>query len=237
MLQVYSTDRGLLVPTVMLTENEGKIVAPTISNNPADGLIIFHDGRNNIGKGLYYYDAILQQWKRYSDFTQTQANLSLDNFAEIFEARSLGNGTPYALLQDYYIPWNSGEEGLNIGTSFVFVNDTAISVSQGVSMEADLFRMEGIGETIFSVVISATLTSTTPLNTITGRLFLNGTEVDNIFFRHTFQLKDNPTNLRTSGNIVLTNKDLIDFRFISDEKNKGVEVENLNIRFEKLGEL
>ena len=52
MLQVYSTDRGLLVPTVMLTENEGKIVAPTISNNPADGLIIFHDGRNNIGKGL-----------------------------------------------------------------------------------------------------------------------------------------------------------------------------------------
>lgn len=236
MLQVYSNDRGLMIPTVLLTYDEGKKVAPSITVTPADGLIIFHDGSNNIEKGIYYYDAVLQEWARYSDLSQTQTSQSLDNFAEMYESRDFGNGTSYDLSMDYFIPWSSGQAGLR-GTAFEFLDSETVSLAPGVQGTADRYHINSANSAIYSVVVSATIASTTPFNTTTGQLFINGTQVPDVFFRHTFQLKDKPTSLKTSGNIQLNPGDKIDFRFISNDKNNGVQVENLNIRLSKLGEI
>ena len=236
MLHIHSPNSGLLIPTITLTYDEGNVVAPSIPN-PTDGLIIFHDGSNSIEKGFWFYDDIPQRWVSFTDFTTQIAQQSLDDFAEIYESKDLGSGTPYDLYLEYYVPWASGTPGWK-GDAFSFEDDVDVVVNPpSTTMPADQLKISSSNDAIYSVEISATIASTTPANTITGKLFKNGNEVSNIFFRYTFQLKDKPTSLNTSGNIQLSPGDVIDFRFTSTEKNKGIEVENMNIRLAKLGEI
>lgn len=234
-LEIYSDNAGLLVPFVALNYNDlGNIEAPGIPVTPADGLIIFHDGSNNIDKGLWYYDATLPGWVIYSDFSSTMAETGLDDFGEMYEANELGSGTPYDLDSSFFNPWESAAEGLT-GSAFNFLDHQLVNTETGTAY-ADQFMISGL-DAVYSVVISATLAATAPSTTVTGALFLNDVMVDHIFFRHTFQLKDKPTSLSTIGNIEIHDGDRLDFRFTSDVKNKGVEIENLNVRFTKMGEL
>ncbi|MEN8224489.1 MAG: hypothetical protein ABFS05_03930 [Bacteroidota bacterium] len=237
MLELDSDRGGLLVPKIILSYDEGDIVAASIPVTPADGLIIFHDGSNDITKGLWYYDAVIPAWTIYSDFSSTLSNQSLDDFGEMHEAQSLGLGTLYELSEVYNTPWASATPGLK-GTAFTFLDSdsTFATTETGASMPVDQFLISGV-DAIYSVVISATLVSTTTSNTVTGTLFVNDVAVPHLFFRNTFQLKDKPTSLNTSGNLELGPGDKIDFRFISTVKNNGIEVENLNIRLAKLGDL
>src|SRR5210317_40180 len=93
MLEVHSDNSGLLIPTIELNWDEGEKVAPGLAGAPADGLIIFHDGRNNIDKGLWYYDAEISKWVIYTDFNSEQSEQDINDFAELYESNELGEGT------------------------------------------------------------------------------------------------------------------------------------------------
>ena len=239
MLEISSTNRGFLMPVISLTYVEGKIAAPSISATPADGLIIYNNAVSvGISKGFWYYDAELDggTWVFYSDLSSVQSEQSLDDFAEMYEVEDYGNGTLYELSQDYFIPWSSGEPGLK-GLAFDFIDSETVTVSPGIDVEADRYEINTQVAAIYSAVVSTTIASTTPSNTVTGQLFINDVKVDNIFFRNTFQLKNKPTSLNTSGNIQLEPGDKVDFRFKSSDKNNGIKVEYVNIRLTKLGEI
>lgn len=240
MLQIISSDRGLLIPSVSMVVNDGKPAPSNITVTPADGLLVYnHNGSNeDVSRGFWYYDAELNsgEWVFYSDLTTVEATTSLDDFAEMFEVQDYGNGTQYLLSQDYFIPWRSGTPGLK-GAAFEFLDDEEVILTPTVSDTADQIKINTVGEAVYSVIISATIASTAPSNTVTGQLFVNDVAVDNIFFRNTFQLKDKPTSLNTSGNIQLGPDDRVDFRFKSKDKNKGIKVEYVNIRLVNLGEI
>ena len=236
MLALVSDDAGLKIPTIELVYDEGEVAAPAIPGTPADGLIIFHDGRNNITKGMWYYDAEIAKWIIYTDFNTEQSELNIDDFGELFESNDLGAGTTYSLEDTHHKPWSSAETGLK-GTAFTFLDSEPVTTELGVNADtADQYQITGPAA-IYSVVISATIAATAPATTVTGSVFVNNVKVDHLFFRHTFQTKNTPTSLNTSGNLEIQTNDKIDIRFISTTKNKGISVENLNFRLAKITEL
>lgn len=240
MLQIVSPDRGLLMPRVSMVVNEGKPVPSNINVTPSDGLLVFNFNGSNadVSRGFWYFDAELNdgEWVFYSDLNTVEATQSLDDFAEMFEVQDYGAGTYYELSPDYFLPWRSGTPGLK-GDAFEFIDDEEVMVLPTVSDTADRFKINTGVEAVYSVIISATIASTTPSNTVTGQLFINDVAAENIFFRNTYQLKDKPTSLNTSGNVQLGPNDKLDFRFKSVDKNKGIKVEYINIRLTKLGEI
>lgn len=235
-LDIRSTTSGLLIPYVALEYNDQSIIyAPGIAVTPADGLIIYNNASSTgVDKGLWYYDATLPGWILYSDFSSTLSERELDDFGEMYESTTMGAGTEYLLSPDYFIPWNSATEGLT-GTAFIFKNDEPVTTETGTA-DADQFWIDS-EDAVYSVVVSATIAASAPSTTVTGALYINNVKVDHVFFRHTFQLKDKPTSVNTSGNIEVITGDKIDFRFTSDVKNKGLKIENMNLRFTKMGEL
>lgn len=234
-LAIQSDNSGLIIPYVSLSYNDqGDIVANSITGTPADGLIIFHAGGNSVDKGLWYYDATLPGWILYSDFSSTLAERELDDFGEMYESNDIYAGTYYELSPDLYIPWTSASKGL-AGSAFQFLDNEPVTTEAGTG-SADQFMING-DDAVYSVIVSATLAASAPSTTVTGALYINNNRVAHVFFRHTFQLKDKPTSLNTSGNIEVKHGDRIDFRFTSDVKNKGLHIENLNLRLTEMGEL
>jgi len=234
MLAMVSDDAGLKIPTIELVYDEGEVTAPSIPGIPADGLIIYHDGRNNITRGMWYFDAEILKWIIYTDFNVEEAERDIDDFGVLFESNDLGNGTSYDLEDTFHKPWSSAKTGLK-GTAFTFLDSAPVMTELGADT-ADRYQITG-PDAIYSVVISATIAASAPATTVTGSVFVNNVEVDNLFFRHTFQTKDAPTSLNTSGNLEVHTNDTIDIRFISSARNKGIEVENLNLRLAKITEL
>ena len=231
-LEVRAIDGGLLVPFVTLNYDEGEIAAMSIPGTPADGLIIFHDGSNSISKGLWYYDAELPGWYIYSNY-QSEFTLELDNYAELYESNTLTNGSPYDLSNTHYAPWFTALSGL-MGPEFYFIDDALVNTESGTAL-ADQLQTIGV-HAIYSINISTTVTSGTADNTITGKLYINDVPVAHIFFRHTFQNKNYPTNCFTCGLIELHTDDKLDFRFTCVTAEEKIRVEHLNLRLTKVGE-
>jgi len=236
MFALVSDDAGLKIPTIELVYDEGEVVAPSIPGTPADGLVIYHDGRNNITGGMWYYDAEISKWIIYTNFNTEEAEQDIDDFGELFESNDLGSGTAYDIEETHHKPWSSATTGLK-GSGFTFLDSEPVTTELGVDADtADQYQITG-PDAIYSVVISATIAASASSTTVTGAVFVNDVKVDHLFFRHTFQNKDKPTSLNTSGNLEIHTNDKIDIRFISSTKNKGIEIENLNIRLAKITEL
>jgi len=234
MLALVSDNSGLKIPTIELVYDEGEVTAPSIPVTPADGLIIYHDGRNNITRGMWYYDAEISKWIIYTNFNTEESELDINDFGELYESNDLGDGTAYNIEDTHHKPWSSASTGLK-GTVFQFLDSEPVLTEIG-SDTADQYQITG-PDAIYSVVISATIAATAPATTLTGSVFVNDVKVDHLFFRHTFQNKDKPTSLNTSGNLEIHTNDKIDIRFISSTKNKGIEIENMNIRLAKITDL
>jgi hypothetical protein len=236
-LEVRSLKGGLLVPFVTLdfgsTDQISVIEAPSIPGTPADGLIIFHDGSNGITKGLWYYDAGIPGWYIYSD-PSSEYVIDLNNYGEIYEANVFGSGTIYTLSNTYFIPWSSAGSGLK-GPEFIFNDDATVNTETGTAL-SDQLKVIG-PDAVYSVNISTTIQSITSGNEITGMLYVNDLPVDRVFFRHTYQVKNFPTNFFASGLIELYKNDRLDFRFSSSTASEGIEIEHLNLRLTKIGEL
>jgi hypothetical protein len=232
-LEIRADDAGLILPNVTLSEVDGVITATGIAATPADGLIIFHDGSNQITKGIWYYDADLPGWYMYSDYS-SDLLLEVENFGEMFEATSLGNGTLYNLDNAHFTPWSSATVSLE-GLYFSFLPDETVTTETGSAL-ADQIQVNG-GNAIYTINISTTFLSTTSYNDVTGKLYVNDTPVEHIFFRHSFQTKDAHVNCYTSGNVELHDGDRLDFRFQTTTASEGIKIEHLNFRLVKIGEL
>ena len=234
MAEVRSLNNGLLVPFIVLDyDGSGDIEAPNIPGTPADGLIIFHNGSNGITKGLWYYDAVMPSWVIYSNWASEFA-IDINSYGEMYEANALGGGNIYPLTNTFYIPWRTASSGL-IGDDFTFLNNNTVNTETGTAL-ADQMQITGVNA-VYSINISTTVTSTTAGNEITGVLYINDNQALNIFFRHTFQNKNFPTNCFTSGLISLNTNDKIDFRFSCATANEGIKIEHLNMRLTKVGDL
>ena len=232
-LEIRADDAGLMLPNVTLSMAADIITAAGIIGTPADGLIIFHDGSNQIAKGIWYYDADLPGWYMYSDLSP-EILYKVENFGEMFEAKTLGNGTQYSLDNLHFTPWSSATMNLE-GNYFNFLNDVTVSTETGTAL-ADQFQISS-NNAIFTIKISTTFLSTTAFNSVTGKLYVNDAPVAHIFFRYTFQNKDAHVNCSTSGNIELHDGDKLDFRFQTTTASEGIQIEHLNFRIEKIGEL
>ena len=234
MLEVRANDGGLLIPFVTLDYNGvGVVVAPGISATPADGLIIFHDGSNGITKGLWYYDASVPKWFIYSNWS-SEFVIDINNYGELYEEHEIGGGATYPLTNTYHIPWRTASAGL-LGPEFVFLNNVSVNTETGTAL-ADQIQVTG-PDAVYSINISTTVVSSTAGNEIQGMLFINDVNANNVFFRHTFQNKNFPTNCFTSGLIALNTNDKIDFRFKCTTASEGLIIEHLNIKLTKVGEL
>ncbi|MDQ3192389.1 MAG: hypothetical protein M3Q58_12420 [Bacteroidota bacterium] len=58
MLDVFSSNKGVLVPRVTETQRENDIL------NPANGLLVFTEDSNEEKRGFYYHDNIAAEWKK-----------------------------------------------------------------------------------------------------------------------------------------------------------------------------
>lgn len=233
-MDIQLTDGGILIPSVVLDFNgSGVIYAPNLTASPADGLTIFHDGSNGITKGFWFYDAVLPGWVLYSDWA-SDFSIDLTNYGEMYESNDFGSGTSYPLTNTYFIPWRSASSGL-LGSEFVFHNNATVNTETGTAL-SDQIEVTG-NDAVYSVNVSVTVVSTTAGNEITGQLYVNDQPVNSVFFRHTFQNKNYPTNCFTSGLIELNMNDRIDFRFSSITALEGIKIELLNLKITKVGEL
>ena len=243
-LEVRSESGGLLIPTIELNKVGFDAVAPTIPS-PADGLMIFHDGYKADGnpsglpKGLWYFDASAGASGRWVIYTRTGTVFSsnLDNFGEMYEIHEMGQGTSITLNSQYSIPWNNAVEGLT-GPGFSVSYDQAVNTEQsGITATADQLVIDNsTGPAYYTAAVSTTIITNTSGNIVSGQLFVNDQPQQSIFFRHAFQTSGEYVNCSTSGIIVLTAGDKIDFRFKSTTTGEVIFVENLNLKLTKIGE-
>lgn len=240
-LELRADDGGLLIPTIELSLVSNVVTATNIPS-PADGLLIFHNGKLSNGdpsglpKGLWYYDesevAGIGTWLIYSRIGSIYSS-SIDNFGEMYEANSLGSGTFLALSNTQSIPWASATVGL-LGPGFEFINDASVLTETGSATADQLYITTG--QAYYTIDISTTLITQTSGNNVTGQLFINDQPEVSVFFRHAFQTSDEYVNCATSGIIVLDTDDKVDFRFTSTTTGEGIYIEHLNMKLTKIGD-
>jgi hypothetical protein len=238
-LEIRSESGGLLIPNILLSKENGDVVAPTITS-PADGLLIFHDGYTSTGevsglpKGLWIYDGSTSRWMIYSRVGSIYSS-SLDNFGEIYENRNMGSGTLLYINNVYSKPWSSASEGW-MGPGFSFLDDESVDTElSGTTAIADQLTISS-NKAYYTVDISTTLTTGSSGNIVSGQLFINNNPEDAIFFRHAFQASGEYVNCAASGIVILSPGDKVDFRFKTTSANESIYVEHLNLKLTKIGD-
>lgn len=240
-LEIRSETGGLLIPTIELQKVGIEAVAPTIPN-PADGLLIFHDGLTSTGessglpKGLWYYDATAGagRWFVYSQVGSVFSS-SLSNFGEMYETTDFGSGTQLIINNQYSIPWSTATEGWT-GPGFEFIPDASVNTEQLGTMSTADQMMITTTKAYYTVDVSTTLTTGSSGNIVSGQLFVNDVAEDAIFFRHAFQASGEYVNCATSGIVVLNTNDEVDFRFKTTSSSETIYVEHLNLKLTKIGD-
>lgn len=241
-LEIRSETGGLLIPNIELNKVGSDAVAPTIPN-PADGLLIFHDGKlaggenSGLPKGLWYYDATAGsgKWLIYSRVGSIFSS-SLDNFGEMYEVNLMGSGTTINLNNVYSMPWANATEGF-IGPGFSIDDSVTVNTEQtGTTAIADQLTITDGLKAYYTVDVSTTLITNTSGNIVTGQLFVNDQPQPAIFFRHAFQTSGEYVNCSTSGIIILDVYDRVDFRFRSATAAEPISVEHLNVKLTKIGD-
>ena len=243
-LEIRSETGGLLIPNIELVKdvNNNKAVATQIPD-PADGLMIFHNGYKADGtpsglpKGLWYYDKPETgdgSWVVYSRIGSIYSS-SLDNFAEMYEIREMGSGTPISLNNQFSTPWNTATQG-QMGFGFSMADDATVQTETGTSATADQLVISSAAA-YYTVDVATTIITNTSGNIVSGQLFVNNTPQSAIFFRHAFQTSGEYVNCSTSGIIQLYPTDKVDFRFKTSTAAETIFIEHLNVKLTKIGDI
>lgn len=245
-MEIRSEDGGLLIPNIVLEKSvtTDEAIAPSIPN-PADGLLIFHDGTDGTGgsselpKGLWYFDddqGVSGKWFIYSR-TGSVFSSSLDNFGEMYEINDMGSGTQMTLNNNFSIPCANSTMGF-LGYGFTFNNNSSVNTEEvGVTAVADQLQIAvNTAKAYYTADISTTIITNTSGNIVTGQLFVNDTASQAIFFRHAFQTSGEYVNCSTSGIIVLESGDKVDFRFKTTTGVEIIYLEHLNVKLTKIGD-
>lgn len=239
MLEIRSINSGLMVPSVYLDKDvDGNVIAPAINaaigvgNYPADGLIIHFDGTNldhpDLLSGLWYYSGGTEN--RWAIFSRSGSvfSLDIDNFAEMYEAKAYQAGTIYNVGNLNWTPWTSSTKG-QLGPKFLYVTDP---------IKGDYLECVGGATGInsyYTIDISATLSSVTSSNVVTGQAFINDDPIISVFFRHKFQTGGEYANCSTTGLIVFNQGDKIRLKFKSTTASEQITVEQVNLRLTLIG--
>lgn len=241
-LEIRSESGGLLIPTIVMEKTNGEALAPSIID-PADGLLIFHNGYASDGvtpsglpKGLWYFDATSGdngKWLIYSRIGSIFSS-SLMNFGEMYEINDMGSGTELTINDQFSVPWSSATEGF-LGPGFSIDYNAEVQTEIGTTAIADQLTTS-TDSAYFTVDVSTTLTTGTSGNIVSGQLFVNDIPKPSIFFRHAFQASGEYVNCATSGLIILGPMDKVDFRFkTSSGAWETIYIEHLNLKLTMLG--
>lgn len=241
-LEIRSETGGLLIPTIVMEKTNGEALAPSIID-PADGLLIFHNGYASDGvtpsglpKGLWYFDAtqgVNGKWLIYSRIGSIFSS-SLMNFGEMYEVNDMGSGTMLTINNQFSVPWASASPGF-LGPGFSIDSNASVQTEIGTTAIADQLTTS-TEIAYYTVDVSTTLTSGTSGNIVSGQLFVNDNPMPAIFFRHAFQSNGEYVNCSTSGLIVLEPFDKVDFRFKTSSGSwEEIYIEHLNLKLTMLG--
>lgn len=142
MLEIVSTDKGILIPKMVITD----ILSNTSPVNlPAEGLMIYNTGYNiglsdEVSEGFYYWSG--SRWNLMTNdltpFTTTQLS-QLYETGELYENTDFdGTPTTIALVgSTNYFGWISATEGETFGTTTT--NITSSIADQVIVGEAGLY--------------------------------------------------------------------------------------------------
>lgn len=149
-LDIVSTDKGILVPRIALKSNTDK----TIINNPATGLLIFNTGLSTLPYiGYVYWNG--SEWRAFNGSSLASGTIaSITCNAVSLTPSSYTTGNPYSGVMN--VPYTGGNGGVYPAQSIGPVNGLTASLPSGNF---------NLGAGSLSYIISGTPTVTSPIST------------------------------------------------------------------------
>jgi len=216
-LDVYATDKGLLIPRVSLNgiaDNTYPV------NNPAIGLLVFNMEGNDLTPGIYIWNGM--NWASLPTMEEVQNALpgptGSNVFGEMFEYNAIGSYSIISIpANGTYIAWNTATLGNISGMSFNDASSTLIAENSG----------------IYSVAFNAVIQLPTGGKIVDVALFVNETRQDDLHGRAWINEADKPQDISFSGIITLYADDIVGIRYTTDH-NGTIRVEIANLSLTKI---
>jgi len=229
MMDIQSTDKGLLVPRMVVTDIDSD---QTPVESPAEGLMIFNIGNtDDIPTGFYYWAG-----GKWNGVTSGESNFTINQQSQMFEAAEMFEDNPINSpssinLQNAnnYYGWREAEEGETFGTTTTDLED---EIADKIIVGQDgLYKIElcvSFAGSNNAQVEAAVFH--TPLSTGTA----SKTRVR--FLRKLASAGDIGTG-SANGLIRLSQGDALDVRFSPTSWGETVDIYNMNFIVNKVGEL
>lgn len=240
-LELRSDNLGFMPPHVQLTlDGDGYAIAPTISD-PANGLVIYFVGSDDIPGGLWYFDG--NEFNRWVIYTQPGSAFSnsVDNYAEIFEDELDGTPTSYTLSNSGWTGWASATEGRVSETFFDAYTD---AIPDGPGSDGDyLLILADAPDAVYSVTASMIIESESSGIPFIAQIYIiragttDAVGVDGAFVKHYFQTGDEYATLSASALVDLFEGDKVGIRMKTDNANETAATVGVNLRLAKIANL
>jgi hypothetical protein len=211
-LDVNSTDKGLLVPRVSLVSLSND-VSPVI--NPADGLLVYNTEGNNLNPGFYVWNG--DKWASLATMDQVQSVLhgpaSAGVYGEIYDYKAIGSYAEISIPSSgTYINWNSGIQGDL--SNMIYSNGSLIIQNPGM----------------YSVSFTAVQQLSSGGKIVDAALFVNDVRQDDMHGRAWFKEGGKSQDISFSGIINLEENDIVRVGFtMNDNGAIRLEMANLNL--------
>ena len=242
-LELRSDNLGFMIPHIQLTlDGDGYAIAPTISD-PADGLVIYFEGSDDVPGGLWYFDG--NEFNRWVIYTQPGSAFSnsVDNYAEIYEDQleSTVGPTSYTLSNSDWTGWASATEG-RVSEAF-FMAYTA-AVPDGPGSAGDYLEiLEDAPDAVYSVTASMIVESVSSGIPFIAQIYIiragttTAVGVDGAFVKHYFQTGDEYATLSASALVDLFEGDKVGIRMKTDNANETAATVGVNLRLAKIADI
>lgn len=227
-LDINATDKGLLIPRVEITDVDSDM---TPVENPAVGLLVYNVGNaEDIPQGFYFWaDA---SWNRVtsgnSTFTTNQYG-QMYEAAEMYEDNDLSSPTTIDLVKaTNYYGWVEASEGETFGMTITDLED--IEADKIIVGEDGLYKIEFVVslQAITNNFLLEASVFLTPVSTGIA-------EATRVRFYRKMAAQD-MGNGSTHGLLRLQAGDAIDLRFKANTWGEILEVYNINMIVNKVGE-
>jgi hypothetical protein len=212
MLDISSSDKGLLVPRVSLNSIDN--MAEPVSN-PALGLLVYNINGSNLAPGFYVWNGVA--WSAIATMEQVQSTVhgmeQSPVFGEMNEYHAPGTFTNISIpASGTYVNWNSSAAGDVAGMSF---NASSLVAS-----------IDGTYNVSFNSVIQLPMGG----KLVDAALFVNGVRQDDMHGRAWIKEGSKSTGLSFSGILNLEVNDVVTVGFTMDDDGTiRLEIANLNL--------
>lgn len=218
MMDISSTDKGLLIPRVTLT-SYGDNITPI--NNPARGLLVYNIN-SPLSEGFYVWTGMAWSALASTEYVNNTTLNAIQSmaFGEIYEFNAPGSYTPVTLTSNgSWVPWATGITG-----------DTNL-ISTAVNGGIKQFFVESGG--YYEVTFESGVQAQSGGAIIDAAIFRNDTVQNDLRGRTEFREGNSTQSLNFTGIIHLEPGDVIDVRF-SGNQNKDLRLETVNLTVHQL---